>query len=178
MNLSPKYNDAECLRDDDVFFDEGKFMARFTSDEIDERFLQVLDKETAVEEYERNVEDRENRVRAIYNIYLMKMALHRIQVNAFDRKMIDIQRGLSLNRVIKNLEDRSKDVEDTRIPFMILKAATASRKREQELSEKSIKLSNKERVLNDKNIVVEKVKKACYLCVGLNILCFLYNIAK
>ena len=49
MNLSPKYNDAECLRDDDVF-DEGKFMARFTSDEIDERFLQVLDKKASRED--------------------------------------------------------------------------------------------------------------------------------
>ena len=85
----------------------------------------------------------------------MKMALHRIQVVTFDRKMIDIQRGLSLNRVIKNLEDRSKDVEDTRIPPQILKAATASRKREQELSEKSIKLSNKEQSLMIKTLLLK-----------------------
>ena len=89
MNLSPKYNDEECLReeDDNIFFDENRFLARFTSDEVDERFLQVMEKETAVEEYEKNVEDRENRVKNMYNIYLLKSALLKMKYNAFIIKL-------------------------------------------------------------------------------------------
>tara|TARA_B100001287_G_scaffold116167_1_gene97716 strand:+ start:779 stop:1318 length:540 start_codon:yes stop_codon:yes gene_type:complete len=179
MSLSPKYNDEESLReDDDTFFDQDKFLARFTSDEIDERFLQALDKETAVEEYEKNVEDRECRVNNMYNCYLLKHALLKIESNAFNVNKNIFMRDLSLSRVIKNLENTRSYTEAVRLPFMTMKLNYIHSKKDKEINERSIQLSNKQRIINSEFNTIEKLKKTCYVCIGLNILCFLYNIAK
>ena len=179
MSLSPKYNeDEEHLRDDDIFFDENRFLARFTSDEVDERFLQVIEKETAVEEYEKNVEDRENRVKNMYNVYLLKSALLKIKYNAFTYDKKIFMQQVSLNRVIKNLEERNNNNNILKNSFMILKMNLFHNKKEKEITERNIKVSNRERIVKNGFNTIEKMKKTCYVCIGLNILCFLYNITK
>ena len=59
MSLSPRYNSHEELMEDDTFFDETRLARHFTRDEVDERYLQALEKETAVEEDEKNEVERE-----------------------------------------------------------------------------------------------------------------------
>ena len=185
MSLSPRYNSREELMEDDAFFDEARLARHFTSDEVDERFLQALEKETAVEEYEKNVEERENIVKDKHRLCVLKSAFLKMNENLLQDKMKEFNKSVAMSKLILNLEKEYNEFDKRRnafsclrITFSCLRTNASDRKKQRENIEKSTKLSYRESLVKKELHTTINIRNACYACMALNIASLLYNMAK
>ena len=178
MSLSPRYNSHEELMEDDAFFDEARLARHFTSDEVDERFLQALEKEAAVEEYEKNVEERENIVKDKHRLCVLKSAFLKMNENLLQDKMKEFNKSVAMSKLILNLEKEYNDIDKQRNAFSCLRINVSNRKKQRENTEKSTKLSYRESLVKKELHTTINIRNACYACMALNIASLLYNMAK
>ena len=178
MSLSPKYNSYEELVEDEAFFDETRLARHFTSDEVDERFLQALEKETAVEEYEKNVEERENIVKDKHRLCVLKSAFLKMNENLLQEKIKEFNKSVAMSKLILNLEKEYNEFDKMRNAFSCLRINVSNRKNQRENTEKSTKLSYRESLVKKELHTTINIRNACYACMALNIASLLYNMAK
>lgn len=178
MSLSPRYNSPEELNDDEVFFDETRLARHFTSDEVDERFLQALEKETAVEEYEKNVEERENIVKDKHRMCVLKSAFLKMNENLLAHKTLEFNKSVAVSKLILNLEKEYNDIDKQRNAFSCLRVNASNQKKQRENTEKSTKLSYRESLVKKELHTTMNIRNACYACIVVNIASLLYNMAK
>ena len=106
----------------------------------------------------------------------LKMNSPSIEEKITKNKKIKLQTNIDLKNISYKYPGTNNNI--LKNSFMILKMNLFRNKKEKEITERNIKVSNRERIVKNGFNTIEKMKKTCYVCIGLNILCFLYNITK